>query len=389
MNNALGWGRWLGLAVLFVVLSGCAVFGDDDEELGPAPLVDIEPEYRLRKVWSDNVGNGQGDLYNRLQPAIAGERIFVAAASGDVEAFDRVEGRSLWSVDLDVPLNGGVGAGGGLVLVASANGRVWALEADTGEPRWDTSVNSEVLAPPQTDGRVVVVQAFDGRLVGLAAEDGRRLWSYAAGAPVLMLRATSTPLLHEGAAIAAFANGRVIALDLASGKPYWEARVATPSGTSEIERLIDITGDMLIDDGVLYVVAYQGDLTALDLRSGRRLWARPASSYSSISHGFGNLYVATAGGSVVAIADNNQGQRWEQSALARRELSGTAALGNTVAVGDRSGYLHLLAQADGRQVGRTRVDRDGIRVAPIADGDLLYVFGNSGDIVAYRIEAVD
>jgi outer membrane protein assembly factor BamB len=275
------------------------------------------------------------------------------------------------------------------VLVASGNGNVWALDAVSGERRWSTAVGSEVLAPPATDGRVVVAQTFDGRLVGLDAADGRRLWSYAAGAPVLMLRGTSTPLIQEGAVIAGFANGKVAAIELASGKPYWEARVATPSGTSEIERLVDVAGELLVEDGVLYVGSYQGNLSAIELRSGRRLWARPASTYVGVAHGFGNVYVATADGSVVAMADNDQGPRWEQSVLARRGLSGVAAIGNVVAVGDVEGYLHLLAQSDGRLVGRQRMDRDGIRATPLVEGGILYVYGNSGDIVAYRVESLD
>lgn len=387
MNSVTTWLRRGGLLLAATtLLAGCAVFGDDDDSLKPAELTDIEREYRLDEVWSTNVGDGQGDLYNRLRPAIDGNAIYAASASGDIEAFDRVTGKRLWDRELDVPVYGGVGAGDGLVLVASGDGRVWALDAATGEPRWNVPVGSEVLAPPQIGSTVVVAQTADGRLVGLNAEDGSRRWSYAAGVPVLTLRASSTPLLYQGAVVAGFANGKVAALDLQTGKPYWETRIATPTGSSEIERLVDISGGMLVEDGVLYVAAYQGDLTAVEVRSGRRLWSRPASSHVAIAHGFDNVYVATAGDSVVALADNNQGPRWEQSALARRELGGVAVWGNVVVVGDFEGYLHLLSQADGRLVGRERVDGDGVRVAPQVAGDLLYVYGNSGDLVAYRLE---
>jgi outer membrane protein assembly factor BamB len=233
----------------------------------------------------------------------------------------------------------------------------------------------------------VAVTTFDGRLIGLDAASGERRWSYAAAAPVLMLRATSAPKLYEEAVVAGFANGRVVAVSRSNGQLFWEARAGVSTGVSEIERLADVAGDMLIDDGTLYVVAYQGELSAIDVRSGRRLWARPASSYVGLDEGFSNIYVASAEGSVVAFDSNNQGVRWEQSALARRELSGPAVIGNYVAVGDLEGYVHLLAQADGRIAARTRVDRDGVRVAPLVVDDLLYVYGNGGKLVAYRLEA--
>lgn len=380
--------RWGMLTLVAVLSSGCAMFSDDeDDALAPAPLTAFDAEYDLRKVWGDGVGNGQGKLYHLLRPAAADGRLIAAANNGKVEAFDLQSGKSLWRADLDIELHGGVGVGSGLALVSSVNGRIHALDAESGQLRWQSPVNSEVLAPPAAADGIVVAQSFDGRLTGFDANSGARLWSYSAGAPVLTLRTTSVPLIHEGAVLAGFANGKVVAIDLKSGKPYWETRVATPTGSSEIERLVDIAGEMLVDDDVLYVAAYQGDLTALDLRSGRRLWAQPASSHVGLGEGFGNIYVATADGSVLAFRQSGGSQRWEQSALARRQLSGAAALGNVVAVGDMDGYLHLLSQTDGRIVGRRKVDGNGLRVTPLVVGDVLYVFGNSGDLVAYRIEA--
>ncbi|MDX9873663.1 MAG: outer membrane protein assembly factor BamB [Spongiibacteraceae bacterium] len=379
--------RWVLVGLLALLTSGCAMFGDDDDPLAPAPLTRVDAEYDLRRVWSAGIGNGQGKLYHRLRPAVSDGRVVAASNNGRVAAFDLQTGKTVWRANLKVELHGGVGLGNGLALVSSADGQIHALDAATGEVRWRGRVNSEVLAPPQAADGVVVAQSFDGRLTGFDASTGNRLWSYAAGAPVLTLRTTSTPLIHEGAVLAGFANGKVVAVDIRTGKAYWETRVATPTGSSEIERLVDIAGEMLVDDNVLYVVAYQGDLTALDLRSGRRLWAQPASSHVGLGEGFNNVYVATAEGSVLAFRQGSGSQRWEQSALARRQLSGAAALGNVVAVGDMEGYLHLLSQSDGRIVGRRKVDGDGIRVAPVVAGDLLIVFGNGGKLVAYRVEA--
>ena len=79
-------------------------------------------------------------------------------------------------------------------------------------------------------------------------------------------------------------------------------------------------------------------------------------------------------------------QVWSNDNLARRQLTAPVTFSSYVAVADYEGYVHLLAQTDGRLVARTRVDRKGVRAAPIAVGDRLFVFGNSGDLVALRIE---
>ena len=385
-----GVGTGVVLAALLGMLAGCSMFeSEDDEEVEPAKLVEFEATQDFDKIWSDSVGDGQGDLFYRLRPAVVGDRIFVAGYDGEIEAFNRLDGDSLWDADIDANITAGVGAGGGLVAVGTQDGLVLALNAESGEVLWKTAVNSEVLAAPQTDGRIVAVVTIDGHLKGLDGKTGAETWSYAVTAPALILRASAAPIIVGDMVIAGFANGRVIAVNLADGKPLWEVRAGIPKGSSEIERLIDIASDPIVSDGNLFVVSYQGMLSAVDVQSGRKLWEREASSYAGIGDSYSSVYVVDPKGTVTAFAKNNQGVRWEQTALARRQLSGATAWLDYVVVGDIEGYVHVMAQNDGRFVAREKVDGDGVRVQPIAVDDMLYVFGNSGKIAAYKLEAED
>jgi outer membrane protein assembly factor BamB len=48
-------------------------------------------------------------------------------------------------------------------------------------------------------------------------------------------------------------------------------------------------------------------------------------------------------------------------------------------VGDLDGYVHLIAQKDGRLVGRTRITRKGaIDTRPVVAGNRLVVYANDG-----------
>ena len=218
------------------MLSGCGMvdyvkgIGDDDDEdaaLEPAELVDFAPELEIRKVWSTGVGNGQGKLYNRLQPALYGDAIYVAAANGTVAALDAATGKRRWKTDVDTELSGGVGAGGDLVLVGNTRGRVIAMESATGRELWRASVSSEVLAPPAADWDVVVVQTLDGKVTGLDAATGARRWTHDSSNPLLTLRGTAAPVLSEGVAYAALASGRIVAIKADTGTVLWDGRIAT------------------------------------------------------------------------------------------------------------------------------------------------------------------
>lgn len=387
------WLRVAGTLLLSAVLAGCSTVSgwfdsDDGEDLqAPAELVDIDEQLRVRRLWSVGVGNGQGKGLYRLQPVIAGDRIYAAAADGEVRAVDRERGRTLWKVDLEHGLSGGVGYDGGRLFLGGSDGEVLALDADSGEQIWLSRVSGEVLAPPQGDGRVVIVQTYDGKLYGLDYASGKRLWNFDSNVPVLTIRGTSTPILSDGVAFAGFANGRVYAFNAETGAVLWEARVAIPQGRSEIERIVDVDGTMAILGPELYVASYQGRVAALDVRTGRKIWQRNISSFNGVSQGFGNVYVAEEAGTVTAYLRNGQGIRWQQEALAWRGLSRPIPVSSYLAVADFDGYVHLLSQVDGEMLARLRPDNDGVRADMLSDGSTLYVYGNSGKLQAYDISA--
>jgi outer membrane protein assembly factor BamB len=188
-------------------------------------------------------------------------------------------------------------------------------------------------------------------------------------------------------AIAGFADGKVVAVNLRSGNVAWEARVAIPQGRSEIERIVDIDGSMALQGSELYAASYQGRLAAIDTRSGRRLWQRNVSSVSGVSVGFGNVYVSDDDGTVSAFLRNGQGVRWQNIDLGFRELSRPTPVNSYVATIDFEGYMHLLSQVDGEIVGRTKVDSSGARADMIARGNRLFVYTNDGTLKAYDVEA--
>lgn len=364
-------------------LVGCS--SDKGKELPPAELPDFTAEVKLDEQWSRSIGDGQGDGYNMLVPAIDGEHIYAADVTGVVKAIDRTTGKVLWDQDLELPVSGAIGAGYGLVLLGTLKGQVVALDQSSGEEKWRAQVTSEVLAPPQTNGDVVVVQTQDDRLIGFDATTGNQLWIHESTPAVLTLRGTGAPLLTNQLVVAGLSTGKVIALDARRGLPVWEQRVAMASGRSELDRVVDIDGGLLLSAGTLYVVTYQGRVAALDLDSGRVLWQREASSYMGVAQGFGNVYVSGANGTIEGIDERSTSALWSNDQLARRQLSAPEVFSSYVAVGDFEGYLHLLSQVDGHIVGRVRVDSSGLRARPLVVGDWLYAYGNSGELVAYTL----
>ena len=386
--------RLLLSAGLSLALTGCETVGgwfddDDYDPTQPVELVDIQEQVDIDQRWSRSIGDGQGSGLYHINPILDAGVIYAASADGEVAAWGAERGESLWETDLDLPISGGVGKFRDSLFVGGADGLVLRLSASDGSEIWRATVSGEVLAAPQSDGRVVVAQTYDGKLIGFDYETGEQLWAHLSDVPVLTLRGTSTPIIYNDIAIAGFADGKVVAVSLEGGNVVWEARVAIPQGRSEIERIVDIDGSMATQGLELYVASYQGRVAAIEMRAGRKLWQQNVSAVSGVSVGFGNVYVADEDGTVSAFLRNGQGIRWQNIELGYRELSRPTPVSSYVAVVDFEGYLHLLSQVDGTIVGRERPDSDGARADMIARGNTLYVYGNSGTLIAYDIKPLD
>lgn len=367
------------------LLAGCS--GKGKKEVAPAPLEKFTAEVTLKNEWSAKVGDGQGKLWSSLQPALDSGYIYAADASGTVMALDRYDGKKQWQRKFKkTAISGGVGVGSGMVLLGTLDGEVLALDSETGDELWRSSVGSEVLAAPGTNGEVVVVQTQDDRIIGLDAYSGSRVWAHESTPALLTLRGTSAPLVTDYMAFVGLSTGKVIALELEHGLPLWEQRIAIPSGRTELERMVDVDGGLVLRDNVLYATAYNGHVAGLDPESGRILWQREASSYAGATQGYGNAYVSLDNGFIEGVDERSSALLWRNEKLLNRQPTAPGVFSTYIAVGDLEGYLHLLSQVDGRFVARTRVDSKGIRVTPLVDGGWLYVFGNGGKLVALTIK---
>ena len=377
--------RWKNAAVLALAVLAVGCSSNSKKELPPAELPDITEEVSLDKGWSRSIGDGQGETYNLLVPAVDGDTIYASDVNGEVMALNRFNGDVIWKQDLELPVSGAVGVGYGLVMVGTLKGEIVALDVTNGEEKWRARVNGEVLAPAANNGDVVVVQTQNDTLFGFDAVTGNQLWIYENTPAVLTLRGTGAPIVTNNLAVAGLSTGKVLALDIKRGIPVWEQRVAVPQGRSELDRVVDIDGGLLLSGGTLYVATYQGRVAALDLESGRVLWQREASSYAGVAQGFGNVYVSLANGTVEGVDERSASALWSNDALARRQLSAPEVFSSYVAVGDFEGYLHLLSQVDGHFVGRVKIDGDGLRARPLVVGEWMYAYGNGGKLVGLTI----
>ncbi|MEO8670093.1 MAG: outer membrane protein assembly factor BamB [Tahibacter sp.] len=383
-------GSSIAMAVALALLSGCSWMKTNTTKreniAPPKALVELTPSLSVQSVWSSGSGKGAAKSGVRLHPVVVDGHVYVAGVDGRISALDAASGKTLWHESVKFRLTGGPGVEGDLLVVGSLDGDVLAFDAKSGTERWRARVSSEVVTAPAISQGLVVVRCNDGRMYGFDATDGKQRWIFDRGnVPLLSLRGNAAPTINGELVISGTDGGKVIALRSSDGATAWEHAVANSDGRTEVERLSDIDGRIVIAGDVAYAAAYRGQVVALNAQNGRPLWSRPLSSYGSVAASASQVYAVDSDSLVWALDRSSGASMWKQDAFQNRWLSSPAVQGDYLVVGDIEGYVHWLSISDGREVARQRLSKVAIQGSPQVVGDTVYVEDIEGRIGAYRI----
>lgn len=395
------------LFILFLgILSGCGmtekfadlIKSDEDNADPPAPLVEFRQGLNVIELWSKKTGSGTDEQYLQLAPIIAKQHLYIVDINGNIKSMDATNGQILWSKKMNNKvagklkfwanednerITGGPGYGENTILIGTSEGQVITFSSETGDEIWRTKVTSEVLSAPQKKNNIVIVRTLDGKVFALNGDNGRRLWIYDRTVPSLTLRGTSTPVIYENIVIAGFDGGRLAALDLHTGRLLWEIRITTSRGSTPLEQMVDIDSTPVVINGVIYVATYQGNLTAVQLESGRILWTRDISSYAGFSADEDNIYITDEESHLWAFDRFTGNEVWKLDKLHARGVTASETIGDYLVVGDFEGYLHWINKKTGKFVARKRLSKNRIIAKPIVVGKFLYAYCSDGKLAAY------
>ncbi len=372
-----------------LVIAGIAGCSSEEDTVIMAPVPQVSSQFTPESIWSSSIGSGVGHYFSKLQPVFGYEKIFVASRDGDVKALDPETGKVIWTNDLEgdnpARLSGGLTASYGKLFFGSENGFVVALDVENGEELWRAEVTGEVLAKPATDNNYVIVNTSRGMLTALDAATGEEVWAISTEVPNLTLRGDSTPSTASGGVFWGTANGRLAAAVISRGQLIWQQPVGTPKGATEIDRLVDVDSSPIIIGGMLYTIGINGQLTAIDLRSGSPSWKRNYSSALDMSSDGSRIYLVTDKDYMVAVDARSGTELWTNKLLENRLLTSPSIIDDYIVVGDAEGYLHWLDKSTGEFVAQQLVNDSGFAVAPIVLEDGYLITTRNGSIRKLKI----
>lgn len=372
------------ISMLAGSLAGCSTvsstwnswFGDDKNK--PAALETLSGPASGRIVWSakgDNIGFP-------LSIATPGDRFVVAGSDGSVRALAAADGRELWRGDAGAKLAAGIGSDGRFAAVVNRDNELVVL--DNGRVAWKKALPTPVVAAPLVAGERVFALTLDRQVIAFDALDGRKIWELKRPGEPLTLAKAGVLLVYKDTLIVG-QGPRLAGVDPLKGELRWEASVATPRGTNEVERLADLVGPAVRQGEVVCARAFQSSVGCINAERGSALWNRVVGGTNGIGADDQIVVAGDASDRLSAWKLANGDLAWSADQLQRRKLSEPVLLNKQVLIGDFEGQVHLLDRDTGKT--RSRLATDGSPVVTIAlQGGTALVATKSGGLFAVKAE---
>jgi outer membrane protein assembly factor BamB len=326
----------------------------------PAPLAANVALVGVKQVWINRVGE---------LPAGSSPTVF---------------GRDLWRGAAGAALSTGAGTDGKLTAVVTRENEVVAMDGG-GKVLWKTKLPAQTFTAPFVAGARVFVVLADRSVHAFDGATGKKLWTQQRASEPLVLSKAGT-ILAVGDTLVVGSGGRLVGLNPGNGSIRWEAPIASPRGTNDVERLVDLVGSTSRIGDVVCARAFQAAVGCVNAARGTLIWNRPANGIEGI-HGDGNLVYGTeTDGKLIAWRRSDGQPAWQSDRLQYRFLSAPLVVGRSVVVGDNSGNIHMLSRENGSPLNRLTTDGSAIMGGPVLAGDSLVVATKLGGVFGFRPE---
>ncbi|KQV60416.1 outer membrane protein assembly factor BamB [Pelomonas sp. Root1217] len=372
------------ISLLAASLTGCSTisstwtswFGSEKDK--PAALETLSGPASGRIIWSargDNIGFP-------LSIATPGDRFVVASSDGSVRALAAADGRELWRGDVGAKLSAGIGSDGRFAAVVNRDNELVVL--DNGKVAWKKALPTPVVAAPLVAGERVFTLTLDRQVLAFDVLDGRKIWELKRPGEPLTLAKAGVLLAYKDTLVVG-QGPRLAGIDPVKGQLRWEASVATPRGTNEVERLADLVGPAVRQGEVICARAFQSSVGCVNAERGSALWNRVVGGTNGIGADAQVVVAGDASDRLSAWKLANGDLAWSADQFQRRKLSEPVVMAKQVLIGDFEGQVHLIDRDTGKT--RSRLATDGSPVVTIAvQGETALVATKSGGLFAITAE---
>ncbi len=356
------------------------------------------PEFR--EAWRAGIGEGSSEQKRIVAaPVVKDGRIYVIDAGQKVSALDASNGRRVWEVRLEAAnphwdefaVGGGLAIAGDKLIVASGFGYVTALNLSDGSQIWHRRTDSPMSSSPAILGSRAFLTSTNNDFYAIDVDNGEIVWNDQAIAETARVLSSPSPAVTPDILAVGYSSGELIAYLPANGRRLWADTLTSSGRYTPLSVINDIAGKPTIQDGIVYAASHSGILTAIDARTGARIWSRTFGSRQGPVIGGDYVFVVGTGGKVACLnkidgkiawtrdlpefKDGNRENRivWTGPLLANGRLVVVSSEGDVIA----------LSPQNGETLSEMKVGQP-IYIEPIAAAGKVFVVTDNATLIAIK-----
>ena len=362
-------------------------------QLGDAP----------QRVWQSKIGEGgSANIALTAAPIVFNGLVMTLDTTGKVRAFALKTGDLRWETILKLNENagifgGGLGSGQNKIYISLGSGELIALNIQNGDELWRVSTGRALRsAPSYADGRIFVT-TLDNMTFAFSASTGISLWSHTGMIANAALLGAASPAIENNKVILAYSSGEVYALQTNNGRIFWGDNLSVMRGSSGVARISHVRGNPVIDENMVFATSHSGRLIALELKTGRRLWELPIASRVMPWVAGNYLYIVSTDRQLICLTKRDGRVKWitklpefsfkDPLPLKKEnkviEYSEPVLAGDRLIIASSIGKIYSVSPYTGRILGETQLDGN-IFIEPIVADKTLLLLDKQGNLTAFR-----
>lgn len=353
-----------------------------------------------RQLWNASIAGSNPRERIAAAPVVANGTLYALDVEARVTAFDANTGRKLWTQEVSkdrrnkaAVFGGGVSYDNGKLIAVDGLGEVAALEAKTGKMLWHVKPGGPLRGAPTLAYGTVYAVSQDNQLFALSQEDGSVQWTASGSLESQGVFGVAAPAAGRGTLVAGFSSGELNAYRYENGRTLWQDTLSRTVASTSVSSLADIDADPVVDESRVYAVGQGGRMVALELTTGRRVWEENIAGISTPWLAGEWLFVVTDDAKLVCLSRGSGKIRWisdlggfsnmKKKKGAEVNWVGPVLAGGRLIALSTEGVIAYVSPTDGHVVARVK-GHGPFTLPPVVANNTLYVLDDKGRITAYR-----
>lgn len=312
-------------------------------------------------------------------PAVAGKLAVVGNQNGTVTAHDLRTGKKRWTYKAGGAIFSSPAVSNGNIIFGAADGNIYCLNSKNGRLVWKTATGAAVLGSPLVNGDTVFIGGSGNAFYALDAGTGKMIWTFNGVKGAIV----SKPLWYEGKIIFGAWDRHLYALSSHTGALQWQWNNGTLVINFSPAACIPVAAN-----GVVYVVAPDRYISAIDAVSGQMLWRNNDATVREsigISANGERIYAKTMQDTIAVY----QAGREKQNAVAKIHCgfgyehvpSMLLEQDGKVYFGTRNGVVYCIDPTSQQVIWRYKIDNSMVNTLRMKDAHSLLASTMDGKMV--------